>query len=246
MSNYLHEPYWPQIKSLAEAGNYNEIETLLSHVKDSTELIALYRFSIRGLMFREWNNKNLKPIIQLGDRAVSIALENDKTDEANIISYNMSANLADCWNDGFERKPEHFEKGLEYAEKALSLRQQLKKGPGLFSIAYWAKGIHLFSLGKLEEAENDFELSLKYAIEDAKSQSQPSDISKNASFSVLLGYGYLALAQIARGQKQAQKIFDQVMVSFEEMKAISEDAKADAEIGLDQLNYVKYKVTHHT
>ncbi len=193
-------------------------------------------------MFRDWDNKSLKPIIELGDRAIEIALENGKTDEANIISYNMSANLADSWNDGFKRAPEHFRKGLEYAEKSLIWRQQLKKGPGPLSMAYWAKGIHLFSLGQLVESENNFDISLNYAIEDAKAQNLPTDISKNSSFSVLLAHGYLSIVKMASNQSQAREIFDQVIASFESMKEISEDAKEDAKIGLDQLQYVRSKI----
>ena len=190
MAEYAHETYWPEIKSLAEAGQYSELQNYLTkQAKDPQELVALLRFAVRGLMFREWNNKNLEPLIQLGDLAIEKALALPDIDEANIICYNMSSNLADCWNDGFERKPEHFQKGLAYAERALTYRKELKKGPIPFSIAYWARGAHQFFLNQFSKAEESFSLSLKSAVEAAKAENKPTTISKEAPFYVLIAVG---------------------------------------------------------
>ena len=59
---------------------------------------------------------------------------------------------------------------------------------------------------------------------------------------VLIAYGYIAIAQIAQGQKEAHKTYDAVIKAFEDMKELSEDAKADAEIGLVQLQFVHSKI----
>ncbi len=238
MAEYRHESFWPKFKEFAEAGKYKEIEEEIFAREDKKEQIALLRFTVRGLMFRDWANKSLQPIIRLGDLAIETALQISETDEANIICYNMSANLAGCWNDGFQRSPEHFIKGLQYAERALEFRRQLNKGPIPFSMAYWAKGAHLFFLNDYKSAEENFNLSLKSAIEAAGTANQSTNITKEAPFYVLIAYGYLALAQIAASRPEGKKIFDQVITSLEEMKSVSEDAKADAEIGLDQLRYV--------
>lgn len=241
MAEYQHESYWPKFKELAEAGNHKEIENEISALKDQKEQVALLRFTVRGMMFRDWKNKSLQPVIRFGDLAIATAIKIGEIDEANIICYNMSANLAGCWNDGFHRSHEHFKKGLQYAERALKFRHQLKKGPIPFSMAYWAKGAHLFFLSDYEAAEENFNLSLKSAIEAAATANQSTEINKDAPFYVLIAYGYIALAQIAAGRSEGNRTFDQVITSFEEMKGISEDAKADAEIGLDQLRYVQTK-----
>jgi tetratricopeptide (TPR) repeat protein len=238
MVQYEHEIYWPQIKSLAEAGNLNGIGELILKVSDLKERVALYRFSVRGLMFRDWANKTLNPLIFLADQAILTANEIGETDEANIICYNMSSNLANCWNDGFERTPEHYEKGLNYALRALEYRKQLKKGPGPFALAYWARGAHEFFLKRFNEAEQSFELSLKSASEAAIAANQPTDISKLTPFAILIAIGYIALTQIANGQKQGEASYQKIISTFEEMKSISQDAKEDAEIGLDQLRFV--------
>lgn len=238
MAEYQHESFWPKVKELAEAHKISEIEKLISELPDKKEQIALLRFAVRGLMFRDWKDKTLQPIIRLGDLAIEAALQIGETDEANIICYNMSANLAGCWNDGFKRSPDEFRKGLQYAERALDFRRQLKKGPLPFSLAYWAKGAHLFFLGEIAGAEENFTLSLQKAIEGATTAGQPTNIQKESPFHVLIAFGYLALAQIAASKPEGKTMFDQVILSFEEMKSLSEDLKADADVGLDQLRYV--------
>lgn len=239
MAEYQHESLWPKFKELAEAKKINELEKLITALPDKEEQVTLLRFTVRGLMFRDWINKSLEPIIRLGDLAIETALQIGETDEANVICYNMSANLAGCWNDGFKRAREEFRKGLQYAERALEFRRQLKKGPLPFSLAYWAKGAHLFFLGEIAEAEENFSLSLDSAVEAASTAGQPTTIQKESPFHVLIAFGYLALVQTTAGKPEGTKMFDQVITAFEEMKSLSEDSKADAEVGLDQLRHVQ-------
>ncbi len=239
---YDHESYWPRVKEFAETGNYSSIEDMILQLPDYKEQIALYRFSARSLMFRPWNNKNLRPIIQLGDKAIAQALQIGEIDEANIMNYNMSANLADCWDDGMERGRGHFQRGLQYAERAIEFRKQLKKSALSFSIAYWAHGAHHYFLEDFVAAENSFKLSLQSAMEDAKATGQSADLTKNSSYYVLLSYGYLSLAQMAQGKLAAADVFQKVMSCFEGMKEISEEAKTSATIGIEQLQYVFSKL----
>jgi hypothetical protein len=243
MTTTNNEAFWPEFKALAEAGKCQDIINTVQKLPTPKEQVSLLRFTVRGLMFRDWANKSLNPIIQLGDLAIATALNCGDTEEANVVCYNMSANLADCWNDGFTRNPEHFKKGLQYADRALEFRKQLKKGPGPFALAYWARGIHQYSLGDLSFAEASFNESLKSAQENAKAENKPVSISKETPFSILIAFGYLAIAQIAQGKKAAEKMLTDVILAFEEMKGLSEDAKADAEIGLDQLRYVHSKIS---
>lgn len=233
-----YESYWPRIKALAEVEDYSQIENLISSVVDIKERISLYRFTVRGLMFRDWSKKNLTPIIRLGDLAIDTALKSGEIEEANIICYNMSSNLAGCWDDGFQRTYGDFTKGLIYAEKSLQLRRELKKGPGPFFLAYWAKGIHQFYLEDLAGAECSFNLCLQAAMDVASVEDSDIRISKETTFNVLLATGYLSLAQLAQGHTEAKMIYEKVISAFEEMKLLSADAKADAEIGLYQLRHV--------
>lgn len=250
--SYNHESHWPHIQKLAEAGLYQDLHQWIEQVPDLKERVALYRFTVRGLMFRNWTNKDLKPIVLLGDAGIETALKDfqmhpedlDLKDEANIICYNMSSNLAGCWNDGFNRTAEHFKKGLQYAERALVFRKELKKGPRPFSIAYWAKGIHQLFLGDALGAEQSFTTSLKYAEELANAANLPTTATKKTPFDVLLQIGYVALARLAQNNGKAEADYQNVIKAFEGMKSISEDAKADAEMGLEQLRNVHEKIVN--
>ncbi len=238
MADYAHETYWPEVKELAEAGKYQEIADFINKLTNMKERVALFRFAVRGLAFRDWTKKSLEPQILLGDLAIHTAIEIGEVDEANIICFNMSANLADCWNDGFTRTPKYFKKGLDYANQAIEFRKQLKKGPGPFSMAYWAQGVHQFFLKDYEKAEDSFRRSLSAAIEEAMLKNKPITISSHTTFDVLIAHGYMALAQLAMGQSAGRDLYQLVIKSLAELKDLSSDAKADAEIGLDQLQYV--------
>lgn len=250
MADSTQEEYWLNIRSLAQARKYDEIQSLIENSETGKACISLYRFAIRGLMFREWTGNNLTPIVLLGDAAVALALKlyqqdtNDKSlqDEANVICYNMAANLAGCWNDGFARSPEHYRIGLEYANRAIAFRTELKKGASSFSMAYWAKAVHELFLNNFVQAEHDFAKSLQLAEESAVAGKVPIGISKSSDFSVLLGIGYLAIAQITLKNFSARQTFQQVLDAFEDMKEASADSRGDAEVGLDQLRYTFSKV----
>src|SRR5438045_2309976 len=72
------------------------------------ERIALLRLAVRKISFGKWPNEYLDEMITLGDAAIADALAIQEKDEANMICYNMSANLADCWNDAYTRARHHF------------------------------------------------------------------------------------------------------------------------------------------
>jgi hypothetical protein len=110
-----------------------------------------------------------------------------------VICYNTSANLCDCWNDGFAREKRHFEKGLEYAKKALWYREHLSKGPANFAMATWATGKHQLSLGHEAEAIDSFTRCVELETQAAHEACKPAEISKDAPAGYLIARGYLAL-----------------------------------------------------
>ncbi|MES3037744.1 MAG: hypothetical protein V4736_07550 [Bdellovibrionota bacterium] len=243
------ESHWPLIKSLAEKGDQSQLLKHITDTPDSKERVELFRFAIRCLMYREWTNKNLSPIVDLGDAVINHALDLSKgpdgahfREQANIMCFNMSANVADCWDNGFIRTTVHFEKGLRWADQALELRRELKKGPDPLSMAFWARGMHLMSLGRLPEAQGEFLKSLDYAQVTAAEMEAEKEVSPKAPFLVLLGFGYLALVQIAQGLKEGSMVFEQVMDAFNGMAQLSAEGKDDAAIGVAQLQYVRAKL----
>lgn len=89
--------------------------------------------------------------------------------------------------------------------------------------------MHALSLGDRSGARVHWQKSLDYA--KAIEPEAPNDISPAASFSVLVGYGYLAIADADSA------ILDAVLAAFREQLADAEK-KEDAEIGISQLEPV--------
>ncbi len=116
-------------------------------------------------------------------------------DSANVLSYNLSAALADCWpGDDRPRTREHLRAGLAAADRCLQWRRELGKGPGPFSMAWWARGIHLLALGEVSDAASAFDASLEHAKEGARAAGASAEHDATGDWSVLLGWGYCAIA----------------------------------------------------
>lgn len=242
--NSGHEAYWPRIKAHAEAHDGAALQNLVRSVGDPKERVALWRFIIRCLAFREWKRKSLDLLIEVGDDAID-EMERFAGDfpeesvwfagEANMTCYNMAANLADCWGDDFERQARHFEKGLGYAEKTIRYRHELDKGPGALNMGFWVKGKHELSLRRFDAARESLKRSLDFAIDDAKAKGEATGLTGDAPYAVILGYGFLAIAEMATGKPSGETQYESAIACFEEFKSRSEEAKAEAETGIDSL-----------
>ncbi|MFI5387664.1 MAG: hypothetical protein ACHQ50_16265 [Fimbriimonadales bacterium] len=226
-----HEAEWPHLRSLAESGDSAAILDRIRAVEDDGERISLYRFTIRKLAFDEWKNKSLDVMTAITDAAIGDCEElgGDYLQQANVILFNSSANLADCWADSFPREPRHFEKGIEYAKKALWYRDHLGKGPGPKAMATWALGKHQQSLGRLEEAKETFRRCLELETEAAAEAGKPAEISAEAPNGYLIAAGYVALME-KNGADLAK-----LKGILDEMIAHGGDPKDDAEIILGQM-----------
>ncbi|MFT5127520.1 MAG: hypothetical protein ACI8W8_001123 [Rhodothermales bacterium] len=89
--------------------------------------------------------------------------------------------------------------------------------------------MHTLSLGDRETATAHWEQSLAYA--QAIEPESPADITPDASFSVLLGHGYLAIGRADSATLAA------VLAAFHEQCKDS-NRKEDAELGISQLELV--------
>jgi len=225
------EQFWPDLKPLAESG---QIEALLSSIRavgDDSDRIGLCRTVMRHLAFDDWQNKDLDVMTAVADFAIADCQElgGDFLEQANLICYNASANLCDCWGDGFHREPRHFEKGIEYAKNALWFRDHLGKGPGSKAMATWAIGKHQQSLGRLEEARDTFRRCLELETEAAYEAGKPASISSDAPDGYLIAAGYVALLE---GDSASLGRLKEVLDS---MIASGGEEKDDAEIISGQL-----------
>lgn len=228
---------------LAKSGPAQMVEA----IRNETDLKvrnAWFRFCYQGLVFRDWPGKNLDAMVVVGEAAVSNALECAEsqpadmvwwTDQANIHCYNLSANLADCWDDGIERESRHFVIGLAFAERAIKFRTLLKKPAGPMAMALWAKGKHLLSLRRYSEAERTFSEELEMEEQIANAQASSDTLTKDAHFGLILCHGLLALCDLATGNTNAEAVFQEVLGVFEAKKKNSDEEKSEAGMGISQL-----------
>lgn len=229
------QEHWPALLAAAEEGP-DAVEAVVAAFDDPLERRILYFFSRPGLVFEDWKGKNLDTIIGVARHGIRefLAQAEAATDEetalrltdlANVMSYNLAADLADCWEDGLERGTPHFEAGLAAADDCVRWRDNLGKGAGPKSMAWWAKGMHELSLGLTDAAEASWRRSLEYAEEAADADDE---------FGVVLGRGYVGLAEWVGGQAEGRARWQAACDTFrEQMK--DEAKKGDAQVGLDQL-----------
>jgi tetratricopeptide (TPR) repeat protein len=157
-------------------------------------------------------------------------------DQANVTCYNVSANLCDCWGDGYTRTDKHFKKGLDLVEKAIELRKELKKPDGPFAMAYWAKGKHLLSLKNYIDAEKNFALALDYEKKLAQKEQKPTQLVEDAPASLLNAAGFLGLAQDRKGTLQGKAMFTTALGLLEsKVKKADSNLKDDIQLYVDQL-----------
>ena len=195
--------------------------------------------------------ETMRALIDRGVGGLAQPGTNDEDDRVlnsyNAISYNFSADLADCWpGDSVTRRPHHFEAGLKAAEDCVRWRNELNKPPRAFSLAYWAKGFHLLALGHASGAVKSFNLSLAFALRDAQDKGQLGPISHDSTFDVLITSAFLGIAELAEGNPDGVKRYREAMDAFHEQLRLAEatgdsEAKEDAEIGIGQLELAKMK-----
>ncbi|WP_040951866.1 hypothetical protein [Gorillibacterium massiliense] len=160
---------------------------------------------------------------------------------ANVLLYNLSADMAECWRDeGIAKDRRCFETGLAAASTCIDLRKRLNKDTGSFSIAYWAKGMHQLSLGACPSAIESFTRAFQFsiaplAIHDA------DDLTKENAFNDILCAGYLGIAKWVLGDLSGKSRFEQAIALFSEQVEHGEDAeqRSDAAFGIKQLDYVR-------
>jgi hypothetical protein len=248
------ENYWEELKRLMERDGPRAVTDFINGFPDDTERRKLYAFSNGAFTMREWSGKNFDGLVEVVEEGIAEGLRQaeaagdaetraKRTDYANVMSYNLSANLAECWpGDEDPRERRHFEKGLELAKRCVAWREELKKGPGPFSMAYWARGMHNLSLGEADAAREDFQKSFDYAVQNAKSEGNVPECAPGGDFSVVLGYGYLGLARIAAGETAGEETYKKALDAFQATVDGFPDQKDDARFGLDQLRWVERRV----
>lgn len=237
----------PELRRLANAGDAAHVVAFVRSFEDPLQRRVLWLYARQTLVMDPECQADLDLYVEvmragIADLLAEAAEEGDaetaarRTDLANIASYNLSADLADCWPaDGKERQARHFEAGLAAALDCIRWRQELNKPAGPHSMAWWARGMHELSLGRTQDAVTSFERSLQYAREANEDE---------AAFGVILGRGYLALARRLTGDEAASAEWDAAVALFTEQAEGSgvdaaQERASEAKFGLEQLRTVE-------
>lgn len=239
--------HWGAMKAAVESGGAAAAIEFINGFEDLEQRV-LYIFARQGLVMGEWEGKNFDPYIGVCDAGVeemvrqAEAAGDDETrrkrlNAAHILSYNLAADLADCWpGDDEPRTRAHFERGLRAAEDCLEWCPA-DQYSGL-SMDWWAKGMHLLSLTEFPSAVESFNESLDFAVKAAAEASRPTTVSPRGDFAVILGAGYLGLARTLAGDPTGNTLYVEAVTAFGAQLEDSEK-KDDAEFGISQLETVR-------
>lgn len=244
------EVHWDEIRTRMEKEGPLAVIAFIDSIEGPGAQLNLYAFAQRAFGSRDWQGKNFDALIEVTDAGIRSALavaagaDDEKKaaaiiDFGNTMSYNLAADLAACWpGDEAPREQRHFERGLAAADACLDWRRQLKKDDYPFAIAYWARGMHLLSLGRGEEAVEAMQAAVKHSIAHAEANELSTAIETDGDFMVILNQGYLGLAQAMAGDDRGRELFNQACKAFEDTLG---DKAEDAQFGLEQLRHVGLK-----
>lgn len=250
------EIHWDEMRSLMEKAGPDAVIAFIAGFDDDEQRRKLFSFARFSFAVNEWEGKNLDAVIAVANAGIAEGLRQAEAatsaeeaaklvDYANVMSYNLSADLAECWpGDTLPRERRHFEAGLKAAEDCLRWREELGKGPGPFAMAYWAKGMHQLSLGDVTGAVENFQKSYDYNVELAKEEGTAAEVSPEAGFGLILAEGYVALAMWAGGDEAGKARYEGAVAAFREGAEKYPDDKCrreDFQFGIDQLEWVKGK-----
>jgi hypothetical protein len=241
-----------ELRAAHERGGPAEVIRQMRAVDDPESRRALYQVAQRTFGPRDWPGKSLDAMITIVSACIEETLEQaraakspeaarDITDFANRMSYNLSADLAECWpEDTTPREPRHFEAGLRAAEECVRWRRELGKAPDRRAMGYWAVGMHQLSLGNLHESLGAFDTATGLARE-AVAGTGKEEIKPGGDFGVILYAGYAGIVRWKLGDPRGRAEYERACEAFQGPASRSEEEKEDAEFGFAQLRYVAEK-----
>jgi len=247
MTAHPHDHHWPRLLAVAEAGGAPALIAAIREEEDPGLRRALFLLSLRRIASSEFPNASLDTSLEVARAAIAEGVRQAESeadseeaarrkDFANVLSYNLSADLAECWpEDPRPRRREHFEAGLQAAEDCLRWREELDKGPMPFSLAHWAHGIHALSLGRIETAIRSFEASLSAAREAARRDERSPTEGAESTFGVHLGLGYLGIARMRSGDPEGEDLLDRALACFDFQRQAHPEESSEVDFGIAQL-----------
>jgi hypothetical protein len=218
-------------------------------VFDIADRIDLYNLARELYVFNQFEGQNLDDLVTVIDFAIedilgmsreeeAALIRMELLDQANIMSFNLSADLAECWpGDTLTRYTRHFERGLSAALQCIEWRYFLEKDDYPFFLAFWAAGMHQLSLGRPEEAIYNLVRSMNYAEQITVDAGRPLGFHAGAGYELLLAHGYFGLAQIVAGES-SEHYYQTFGLLIEGIDAYG-DFVDDYRFAVDQLDWAR-------
>ena len=237
--------------NLVESGEAEET-TLFIGQYGTVDRIELYNLARELFVFSSFQGQNLDDLAYVSSFAIEDMLSTSREqsselirkrllDQANIFSYNLSADLAQCWpGDTLVRTEEHFQRGLSAALQCIEWRLYLEKNDEAMYMAHWAAGMHQLSLGQPEQAIYNMVRSLNYAEQMAVDSGISLGFYSGAGFKLLLAHGYLGLAFIEAGDSSQH--YDETISLFQDGLVEYPGMVGDYQFGIDQLEWARKKL----
>ena len=253
MADDFAEQHWDELRTRMERGGAPEVGAFIDTFADAEQRRTLWSFAQKAFAGRDWQGKSFDALIDvvgagMDESLVQYAEATDKVllhktkEHANVLAFNLSAELAECWpGDERPRERHHFETGLALAEDCIRWRRELGKPPERRALAYWAAGMHHLSLGNRREALGYFDIAAGLAAEQVAG-TEKAEIKPGGDFAAILYEGYAGLAAWGMGEAAGRERYERALRAFEGTVAQLEgEPKNDAQFGLDQLRVVERK-----
>ena len=250
MAQDVEQERWEELRALMEEGGATAVVDRIEAIEDPETRRTVYAMAQKGFARKEWTGKNFDGLIDVVTSGIGESLRQaleatdpesiyKLTEFANIMSYNLAADLAACWpGDDAPRERRHFEAGLRAAEDCVRWRRELGKPPDRRAMAYWAVGMHQLSLGSLWEAAGAFETAAGLARLAVVGTGR-DEVKAGGEFGVILYAGYLGIARWAIGEADGRTAYERACEAFQGTTEKSDgEEKEDAAFGLEQLRWV--------
>ena len=233
------------MKSALDAGGGQAVIDYIEGFDNDPLRRVLYIASKQVLAPPDSQDKRLDDLITVSDAGIvemlrqAEAIQDDDArgqclHAAHVISYNLAAELADCWpGDDVPRTDAYHARGMQAATDCL-LWSEVAGVPRPIANDYWVRGIHQLALGDVQAAIRSWTAALESAEAAAENEGEPTEIGPAAAFAVILNSGYLGLARWASGDEAGKRQYDAALEAFNTMSKNTEKAD-NAKLGIGQL-----------
>ncbi len=239
------EQHRAAMKSAVEAGGGQAVIDYIEGFDSDPLRRVLYIASKQVLAPPDFEDKRLDDLITVCDAGVAEMLRqveaapDDETrgqclHAAHIVSFNLAAELADCWpGDDLPRTNAHHTRGTQAAVDCL-LWSEVAGVAMPISNDYWVRGIHQLALGDAQAAIRSWTAALEFAEAAAENGGESTNIGPDGTFAVILNSGYLGLARWTSGDETGKSEYEAAIEAFRQQLEDTEKAE-DAKLGIGQL-----------